>query len=122
MRSGHTIVHIMADSLLLVEQMRGRFKVKHLRLQSFHARATLLAHEIGPVTFEPVPREKNKDTDRLWNLGMDESETQLARGPATLAGQGESRRSTPRDGSSDATRCGVSSKDGASFNTRGAVP
>lgn len=86
---GHTSLHIKADSLLLVEQMRGRFKVKNAGLQPLHARATLLARDIGRVTFEHVPREKNKDADRLSNLGMDESEEQLARGPAPAPGQGE---------------------------------
>jgi probable phosphoglycerate mutase len=71
---GHTTVHVRADSLLLVEQMRGNYKVKHPGLQPLHARARLLAHEIGRVTFEHVRREFNKDADRLSNLGMDESE------------------------------------------------
>ena len=73
---GHSTVHIKSDSQLLVEQMRGRFKVKHPGLQPLHAKATLLAHEIGRVTFEHVPRELNKDADRLSNLGMDEAERQ----------------------------------------------
>ena len=74
---GHTAVHIKADSLLVVEQMRGRFKVKHPGLQPLHAKATLLAHEVGRVTFEHVRRELNKDADRLSNLGMDEAEAML---------------------------------------------
>jgi ribonuclease HI len=74
---GHTTVHIKADSLLVIEQMRGRFKVKHPGLQPLHARATLLAHEVGRVTFEHVRRELNKDADRLSNLGMDEAEAML---------------------------------------------
>ena len=74
---GHTALHIKADSLLIVEQMRGRFKVKHPGLQLLHARATLLAHEVGRVTYEHVPRESNKDADRLSNLGMDEAEETL---------------------------------------------
>ena len=74
---GHTTVHIRADSLLVVEQMRGRFKVKHPGLQPLHAKATLLAHEVGRVTFEHVRRELNKDADRLSNLGMDEAEAML---------------------------------------------
>ena len=73
---GHSTVHIKSDSQLLVEQMRGRFKVKHPGLQPLHAKATLLAHEIGRVTFEHVPRELNKDADRLSNLGMDDAERQ----------------------------------------------
>ncbi len=74
---GHNAVHIKADSLLIVEQMRGRFKVKHPGLQPLHARATLLAREVGHVTFEHVRREFNKDADRLSNLGMDEAEQKL---------------------------------------------
>lgn len=74
---GHRTIHIKADSLLIVEQMRGRFKVKHPGLQPLHARATLLAHEVGRVTFEHVRREMNTDADRLSNLGMDEAEETL---------------------------------------------
>ena len=77
---GHTEVHIKADSLLLVEQMRGNYKVKNAGLQPLHAKARLLAYEIGRVTFEHVRRELNKDADRLSNLGMDESEERLKTG------------------------------------------
>lgn len=77
---GHTTVHIKADSLLVVEQMRGRFKVKHPGLQPLHAKATLLAHEVGRVTFEHVRRELNTDADRLSNLGMDAAEEALKSG------------------------------------------
>lgn len=74
---GHTEVRVKADSLLLVEQMRGNYKVKNAGLQPLHARARLLAYEIGRVSFEHVRREFNKDADRLSNLGMDESEKTL---------------------------------------------
>src|SRR5262249_56970471 len=74
---GHTAVHVKADSLLLVEQMRGNYKVKHPGLQPLHAKARLLAYEIGRVTFEHVRRELNKDADRLSNVGMDEAERVL---------------------------------------------
>jgi probable phosphoglycerate mutase len=77
---GHTTVHIKADSLLIVEQMKGTYKVKHPGLQPLHARARLLAHEVGRVTFEHVRREFNKDADRLSNLGMDEAERDLTAG------------------------------------------
>ena len=77
---GHGEVHIKADSLLLVEQMRGNYKVKNASLQPLHAKASLLAYEIGRVTFEHVRRELNKDADRLSNLGMDESEGRLKTG------------------------------------------
>ena len=67
-------VHIRADSELLVKQMRGEYKVKHPGLQPLYVRARLLVMELGDVRFEHVRREKNKEADRLSNLGMDEAE------------------------------------------------
>jgi probable phosphoglycerate mutase len=74
---GHRVVHIRADSELLVKQMLGAYKVKHPGLQPLAARARLLMMELDRVTFEHVRREKNKEADRLSNLAMDESETRL---------------------------------------------
>jgi ribonuclease HI len=68
---GHRALHVRSDSLLLVQQMLGRFRVKHPGLQPLHARARLLAHEIGRVTFEHVRRESNAHADRLANEAMD---------------------------------------------------
>jgi probable phosphoglycerate mutase len=70
---GHTTVQIRSDSLLLVQQMRGRFKVKNAGLQPLHAKARLLAHEIGRVTFEHVGRSLNAHADRLANTAMDDA-------------------------------------------------
>jgi probable phosphoglycerate mutase len=72
-RHGARQVHIRSDSLLLVQQMLGRFKVKHPGLQPLYAKARLLAHEIGRVTFEHVGREKNAHADRLANAAMDDA-------------------------------------------------
>ena len=60
-----------SDSLLLVQQMLGNFKVKNPGLQPLHAKARLLAHEIGRVTFEHVGRAQNAHADRLANAAMD---------------------------------------------------
>jgi ribonuclease HI len=66
-----TAVHVRSDSLLLVQQMLGRYNVKHPGLQPLHARARRLADDIGRVTFEHVRRESNADADRLANAAMD---------------------------------------------------
>jgi ribonuclease H / adenosylcobalamin/alpha-ribazole phosphatase len=66
-------VHVRSDSLLLVQQMLGNYKVKHPSLQPLHAKALLLAHEIGRVSFEHVSRDRNKHADRLANEAMDEA-------------------------------------------------
>ena len=68
-----TAVHIRSDSLLLVQQMLGNYKVKNAGLQPLHAKARLLAHEVGGVTFEHVRRESNKHADGLANTAMDDA-------------------------------------------------
>ena len=70
---GYKKVHVRSDSLLLVQQMLGRFKVKHPGLQPLYAKARLLAHEIGRVTYEHVSRARNEDADRLANEAMDDA-------------------------------------------------
>ena len=74
---GATRVHVRSDSLLLVQQMIGNYRVKNAGLKPLHGRARLLASRIGRVTYEHVPRELNKDADRLANLGMDEAQGKL---------------------------------------------
>jgi probable phosphoglycerate mutase len=70
---GHRAIHVRSDSLLLVQQMKGVYKVKNAGLQPLHARARLLAHDIGRVTFEHVGRALNAHADRLANSAMDEA-------------------------------------------------
>jgi len=70
---GCSTLHIRSDSLLLVQQMKGAYKVKHPGLQPLYEEAKGLAHQIGRVTFEHVRREFNKDADRLANEAMDEA-------------------------------------------------
>ncbi len=72
---GHARLHVRADSLLLVEQMRGNYRVKHAGLIPLHREAQRLAGQVGVVTYEHVRREKNLEADRLSNLGMDANAT-----------------------------------------------
>jgi len=64
-------VLVRSDSLLLVQQMLGNYKVKNAGLQPLHAKARLLASELGRVTFEHVGRSRNANADRLANQAMD---------------------------------------------------
>jgi probable phosphoglycerate mutase len=68
---GEKVLHVRSDSLLLVQQMLGNYKVKNAGLQPLHAKARLLANEIGRVTFEHVGRAHNAHADRLANAAMD---------------------------------------------------
>lgn len=68
-----TEITIKGDSLLIVEQMRGNYKVKNEGLKPLHMQARMLVMQIGNVKFAHVPREQNKDADRLSNVAMDEN-------------------------------------------------
>ncbi|MCZ4100822.1 bifunctional RNase H/acid phosphatase [Streptomyces sp. H39-C1] len=63
-------VRVRMDSKLVVEQMSGRWKIKHpdMRPLAAEAKSVLPA---GQVTYEWIPREKNKHADRLANEAMD---------------------------------------------------
>lgn len=68
-------VTVRMDSKLVVEQMSGRWKIKHDDMKRLAAEARALTKELaeagGAVTYEWIPREKNKDADKLSNDGMD---------------------------------------------------
>jgi ribonuclease HI len=69
---GATEVLLRSDSRLLVEQLSGRYRVKNPTLQRLHTRVRSLAAGFRTVRYEHVPREENKDADRLANEGVDE--------------------------------------------------
>lgn len=66
-------LHVRSDSLLLVKQMLGEYRVRNAGLQPLHQRARGLVRQMQRVTFEHVPRELNADADRLANEAMDEA-------------------------------------------------
>lgn len=70
---GLAALHVRSDSELLVKQLRGEYRVKNEGLQPLFRDARALVARIGRVTFEHVPRERNKDADRLANLAMDQA-------------------------------------------------
>ena len=61
----------MMDSKLVVEQMSGRWKVKHPDLATLHQQATALSTRFDHITYTWVPRAKNSHADRLANEAMD---------------------------------------------------
>ncbi|MFD5160211.1 bifunctional RNase H/acid phosphatase [Streptomyces hawaiiensis] len=63
-------VHVRMDSKLVVEQMSGRWKIKHPDMKPLAAQAARIFPP-GRVTYEWMPRERNKHADRLANEAMD---------------------------------------------------
>ena len=64
-------VEVRMDSKLVVEQMSGRWKVKHPSMQPLAREAAELVRAIGRVRFSWIPRAQNAHADRLANEAMD---------------------------------------------------
>lgn len=63
-------VRVRMDSKLVVEQMSGRWKIKHPDMKPLAAEAARVL-PASRVTYEWIPRERNKHADRLANEAMD---------------------------------------------------
>ncbi len=70
---GASVVTARLDSKLVVEQMSGRWKIKHADLKPLAARAAALVANFARVDFEWVPRAENAHADRLANQAMDDA-------------------------------------------------
>ncbi|GLY01679.1 bifunctional RNase H/acid phosphatase [Actinoplanes sp. NBRC 101535] len=68
-----TRVDVRMDSKLVVEQMSGRWQIKNPGLRPLAAEAAVLVGKFARVTFDWIPREKNKAADALANRAMDEA-------------------------------------------------
>jgi broad specificity phosphatase PhoE/ribonuclease HI len=73
-----THVDVRMDSKLVVEQMSGRWQIKNPGLRPLAASAAALVGEFASVTFDWIPRERNKDADALANRAMDEARSGIA--------------------------------------------
>ena len=64
-------LEVVSDSELLVNQMRGDYKVKNETLRELVAEATTLADRLRKVRYTAVRREHNDLADRLVNDALD---------------------------------------------------
>jgi broad specificity phosphatase PhoE/ribonuclease HI len=68
---GATEVDVSMDSKLVVEQMSGRWKVKHPDIAPLHQQASELSSRFDRISYTWIPRAKNSHADRLANEAMD---------------------------------------------------
>jgi broad specificity phosphatase PhoE/ribonuclease HI len=66
-------VDVRMDSKLVIEQMSGRWQIKNPGLRPLAAEAAALVKRFDEVTFDWIPRERNKAADALANRAMDEA-------------------------------------------------
>jgi len=70
-KSGTSIVEIRSDSELLVKQMQGLYKILDSKIQALFLTVWNLKIDFKEVKFGLIPREKNKEADRLVNEALD---------------------------------------------------
>jgi ribonuclease H / adenosylcobalamin/alpha-ribazole phosphatase len=66
-----TEVNFFMDSKLVVEQLKGRWKIKSPTLTPLVSMIKSLEEKLSYVGYNHVPREKNKQADRLCNIALD---------------------------------------------------
>lgn len=78
---GATEAAVYLDSKLLVEQMSGRWKVKHPDLIELHSQARSRAARFARIGYSWIPRERNTHADRLANEAMDAAAEAVTKTP-----------------------------------------
>jgi ribonuclease HI len=69
---GATHVDLRMDSQLVARQITGQYRVKHPDLKPIHAQVMSLLSRFAGYSVGHVPRELNKEADRLSNVAIDQ--------------------------------------------------
>lgn len=77
-RHGVTDLVVLGDSQLVIEQMKGAYRVKTPHLVPLRAEAARVAGKFAAITYQHVPRAQNALADRQSNLGADEAAAKAA--------------------------------------------
>jgi ribonuclease HI len=65
------VLHLRADSMLVIRQLEGAWRIKQPHLRPLHAEAKALLASYEVVDLAHVPREENVDADLLVNAALD---------------------------------------------------
>ena len=63
-------LHVEGDSMLVIKQMKGEYKVKSGNLIDLYNEAKLLEKEFEYISFKHIYRDNNKRADELSNLAI----------------------------------------------------
>jgi len=70
-------IEVRTDSQLIARQLRGEYKLNEEKLFPLFIKIWNLKTELGKISFVEIPREKNKEADRLANEAMDKKNNSL---------------------------------------------
>ena len=87
---------VESDSELLVNQMRGRYKVKSEDLRPLFERARKMSQGFDSFRIDHVYRERNSEADALVNEALDESAGNSPSRPAPQNSEGRSAKVASR--------------------------
>jgi ribonuclease HI len=73
-QEGADELEVVSDSLLLVQQMLGKYRVKHPNLVPLFQRAKVLVRHFRRFSIRHTLRAGNKEADRLANLAVDRAD------------------------------------------------
>jgi ribonuclease HI len=73
-------LQVFSDSELLVRQIKGIYKVRNPGLQALYERARTLIHQLEWFRIAHIPREQNREADRLANSAMDRRDVPVGQG------------------------------------------
>jgi broad specificity phosphatase PhoE/ribonuclease HI len=94
---GAAEVDVRMDSKLVVEQMCGRWQIKHPGLRPLAAQAAGLVGRFAAVRFSWIPRERNRHADALANAAMDAAAGRPAAKPAPATADAPTAKNTGTD-------------------------
>lgn len=64
-------VVVNSDSELLVKQLQGHYRVKNAELKSLYSEVVKLAYSLARFRIAAIPRELNREADKLANMALD---------------------------------------------------
>jgi ribonuclease HI len=91
LKHGHSRLRVVADSELMVKQMKGQYRVNSPDLRPLWEEAKRRVARLDRFEIQHVLRGKNKGADRLANLAMDRGMGRTGR-----EGSGREATATPR--------------------------
>ena len=74
LRNRYRRIHVQTDSELLARQIQGAYKVKSPGLKPSHQRAGQMIARLESFSIQQVPREQNREADRLANQALEVAE------------------------------------------------
>ena len=76
-KQGVKVLHVYMDSLLVINQMKGIYRIKNRDLWPIYQAIKELVGNFEKITFEHVPREMNKLADSIVNATLDDQKSKV---------------------------------------------